>query len=122
MTIVVPDVVDEPAPRKPTRRRRVGRFTPRDVAVVGVLLGIPVALDVLLIWGPTLASVGLSFTSWDLVKPIKPVGTQNYEYIFDTYPKFWPAFQHNVLWLLFLALVATPFGLLLAVLLDKQVG
>ncbi|HZN76365.1 MAG TPA: sugar ABC transporter permease [Micromonosporaceae bacterium] len=121
MTIVVPDVVDEPAPRKPTRRRRVGRFTPRDVAVVGVLLGIPVALDVLLIWGPTLASVGLSFTSWDLVKPIKPVGTQNYEYIFDTYPKFWPAFQHNVLWLLFLALVATPFGLLLAVLLDKQV-
>jgi multiple sugar transport system permease protein len=121
MTVVIQEVTDSPAPPKPARRRRVGRFTPRDVAVVGVLLGIPVALDLLLIWGPTLVSVGLSFTSWDLVRPIKPVGLDNYDNIVNTYPPFWPALRHNVLWLLFLALVATPFGLLLAVLLNKQI-
>ncbi len=37
-----------------------------------------------------------------------------------TYPPFWPAIEHNVLWLVFLSLVATPLGLLLAVLLDQQ--
>ena len=29
--------------------------------------------------------------------------------------------QHNLLWLLFLALIATPLGLLLAVLLDQNI-
>lgn len=108
-----------PAPR--ARRRRVGRFTPRDIAVIGLLLGIPLLLDALLIWGPTLASVALSFTSWNGVTEIQPVGLENYRNIVTNYPPFWPAIRHNVLWLLFLGCVATPFGLFLAVLLDKQV-
>jgi multiple sugar transport system permease protein len=110
-----------PAPRKPPRRRRVTRFTPRDIAVIAVLLGIPVLLDVALIWGPTLASVGLSFTTWNGVGPIKPAGIQNYHNILTNYPPFWPAAQHNLIWLLFLGLVATPLGLFFAVLLDKQI-
>jgi multiple sugar transport system permease protein len=97
------------------------RFTPRDIAVVGVLLGIPVLLDVGLIWGPTLASIGLSFTSWNGVTDIEPVGVDNYRNIFTNYPPFWPAVEHNLLWLLFLGVVATPLGLFLAVLLDKQI-
>lgn len=106
-----------------SRRRRASRFTPRDIAVIGFLLGIPIFLDVVLIWGPTLASIALSFTSWGGLQGTapKPVGLQNYENIFTNYPPFWPAFRHNVLWLLFLGLVATPFGLFLAVLLDRQV-
>jgi multiple sugar transport system permease protein len=110
-----------PAPRDTPRRRRVTRFTTRDVAVVGVLLGIPVLLDAALIWGPTLASIGLSFTSWNGVGPIKPAGIQNYNNIFNNYPPFWPAARHNLIWLLFLGLVATPLGLFFAVLLDKQI-
>ncbi|GII21883.1 carbohydrate ABC transporter permease [Planosporangium mesophilum] len=96
-------------------------MTSRDVITLSVLLGVAVFLDVALIWGPTLASVLLSFTSWDGLSPIKPIGTRNYHAIFETYPLFWPAARHNLLWLAFLGLVATPLGLLLAVLLDKQI-
>ncbi|MFJ1680014.1 carbohydrate ABC transporter permease [Streptomyces sp. NPDC088251] len=104
-----------------TRRRVSRRFTGRDLAVLGVLLGIPVLLDIAIVWGPTLASVVLSFTSWDGVGDIKWVGTQNYANLFTNYPQFWPAARHNLLWLAFLGLVAAPFGLLLAVLIDRGV-
>jgi multiple sugar transport system permease protein len=110
-----------PAPPTTPRRRRVVRFTPRDIAVVGLLLGIPVLLDAALIWGPTLASVALSFTSWNGVTDIKPIGLDNYQNIVNNYPPFWPAVRHNLIWLLFLGLVATPLGLFFAVLLDKQI-
>ena len=43
----------------------------------------------------------------------------NYHEIFTIYPPFWPAVRHNLLWLAFLGVVATPLGLFLAVLLDK---
>ncbi|MER6101657.1 sugar ABC transporter permease [Streptomyces sp. NPDC001832] len=106
--------------------RRTGRqvsrqFTGRDLAVLGVLLGIPVLLDIAIVWGPTFASVVLSFTSWDGIGDIKWVGTQNYANLFTNYPQFWPAARHNLLWLAFLGLVAAPFGLLLAVLIDRGV-
>jgi multiple sugar transport system permease protein len=112
--------VPQPDARR-ARRRGPRRLTSRDLAVVGVLLGIPVLLDVALIWGPTLASVGLSFTSWDGIGDINWVGLKNYDSLFTDYPPFWPAVRHNLLWLAFLGLVATPFGLFLAVLLDKRI-
>ncbi|MES9507113.1 sugar ABC transporter permease [Streptomyces sp. NPDC000609] len=104
-----------------TGRRAARRFTGRDLAVIGMLLGIPVLLDVVVVWGPTLASVVLSFTGWDGIGDIKWVGTRNYENLFTNYPQFWPAARHNLLWLAFLGLVAAPFGLLLAVLIDRGV-
>lgn len=102
-------------------RRRMRRFTRRDLVVLGVLLGIPVLLDIVVVWGPTLASVGLSFTAWDGIGSIHGVGGQNYSNLVDAYPPFWPAIRHNLLWLAFLGVVATPFGLLLAVLIDRGV-
>ncbi|MFE5739447.1 carbohydrate ABC transporter permease [Streptomyces celluloflavus] len=109
-----------------TRARRAGRRGPRrhtrrDLAVLGVLLGIPILLDLALIWGPTLASVGLSFTTWDGVGDITWAGFKNYDNLFTTYPQFWPAVRHNLLWLVFLGVFAAPFGLLLAVLIDRGV-
>jgi multiple sugar transport system permease protein len=89
--------------------------------VLIVLLGIPIVLDLAIIWGPTVASIWLSFTSWDGVGEIKNVGTRNYHTIFEVYPLFWPAVRHNLLWLAFLGVVATPLGLFFAVLLDKQI-
>jgi multiple sugar transport system permease protein len=91
------------------------------MAVLGVLLGIPVLLDIVIIWGPTLASIGLSFTSWDGIGDIEWVGGKNYKNLVDNYPAFWPAVRHNLLWTAFLGLVATPFGLLLAVVIDRGV-
>jgi multiple sugar transport system permease protein len=102
-------------------RRQLRRFTRRDVVVLGVLLGIPILLDIVIIWGPTLASIGLSFTSWDGVGDIHWVGGDNYKNMVENYPVFWPAVRHNILWLLFLGLIATPFGLFLAVLIDRGV-
>ena len=105
--------------RRTTRGMR--RFTRRDAVVLGVLLGIPVLLDIVIVWGPTLASVGLSFTAWDGIGDIHVVGGQNYDNLVHSYPSFWPAVRHNLLWLAFLGLVATPFGLFLAVLIDRGV-
>ena len=102
-------------------RRGSRRFTARDLVVLGVLLGLPVLLDIAIVWGPTLASVVLSFTSWDGIGDIKWVGTQNYTNLFTNYPPFWPAVRHNLMWLGVLGFVATPFGLLLAVLIDRGV-
>jgi ABC-type sugar transport system permease subunit len=105
------------------RRRRVGRLTAGDRVAVTLMVGVPLAFVVGFIWFPTLASVYLSFTNWDGiggVDTINWIGTTNYQQIVEIYPPFWPAFRHNLIWLVFLALVPTILGMLLAYLLDKQ--
>jgi len=50
------------------------------------------------------------------------VGVDNYIQLFSgTYPFFWTAVVHNVFWLAFLMFVATPLGILMAVILDGKV-
>ncbi|MDQ1720641.1 MAG: raffinose/stachyose/melibiose transport system permease protein, partial [Pseudonocardiales bacterium] len=99
------------------------RLSGRDKWVLGVMVAIPTLLQAVLIWVPMLLSVGLSFTRWDGLElsNIRAAGLTNYRYVTQDYPPFWPAVQHNIIWLLFLAVVATPLGLLLAVLLDQQI-
>ena len=48
------------------------------------------------------------------------MGLQNYQQILTIYPPFWTAFRNNVLFLLVFTFIATPFGMLLAYLLDKH--
>jgi multiple sugar transport system permease protein len=87
------------------------------------MVGIPLLLDVIFIWWPTLSSILLSFTNWDGVGDVGPqnfIGLKNYQFLFSGYTLFWPAFFHNVIWLAWLALIATPLGILLAVLLDRE--
>jgi ABC-type sugar transport system permease subunit len=118
-TVAAP--VDVPVPR--TRTRRVRRLSGRDRMVLGLMVGIPTLIQAVLIWIPTLLSIGLSFTRWNglAVSDIKPAGLGNYRFAVEDYPPFWPAIAHNLIWLGFLALVATPIGLLLAVLLDQRI-
>jgi len=88
------------------------------------MAGVPVLVVGGLIWFPTLASIALSFTNWDGIGGITRahwVGTENYHQIATIYPPFWPAVKHNLIWLGFLTIVATPFGLLLAYQLDKKI-
>ena len=47
------------------------------------------------------------------------IGTTNYVNLFTAYPFFWPALFHNLIWLAWLMFIATPIGILLAVLLDR---
>jgi multiple sugar transport system permease protein len=120
-------LVATPPDRRPATpasgRKRLQRLTRRDKVVLGVMVGIPVLVELVMIWLPTLASVGLSFTKWNglALGDIKSNGVGNYSYIFQDYPQFWPAVRHNILWLLFLGVIATPLGLLIAVLLDQRI-
>jgi ABC-type sugar transport system permease subunit len=108
---------------RPRKKKRLQRLNKRDKIVLGFMVGIPVLVELVLIWLPTVASVGLSFTEWNglALGDIKSNGLQNYHYVFTTYPPFWPAVRHNILWLLFLGVIATPLGLLVAVLLDQRI-
>jgi ABC-type sugar transport system permease subunit len=87
------------------------------------MIGIPTLVVGAFVWFPTIASIGLSFTNWDGIGGVGTahwVGTQNYREIATIYTPFWPAVRHNLIWLAFLAFVATPFGLFLAYQLDKE--
>src|SRR6266542_1620495 len=87
------------------------------------MVGIPALLRVGLVWVPALASVALSFARWDGIgglDTIQWIGTRNYRQIFTIYPPFWPAVQHNIIWLVFFIVIPTTFGLFLAVQLDKK--
>jgi multiple sugar transport system permease protein/raffinose/stachyose/melibiose transport system permease protein len=105
------------------KRKKLRRLTRRDKIVLSVMVGIPTLIEALLIWLPAFGSIALSFTKWDGIdlSGIKSNGIQNYKYIFTNYPQFWPAVEHNILWLVFLSVIATPLGLLFAVLLDRRI-
>lgn len=98
-------------------------LTRRDKWTLGLLLGIPAAIHVFFVWIPALLSIVLSFARWDGIggiETIEWIGFRNYEQIATIYPPFWPAVRHNLIWLAFFLLVATPFGMFLAVQLDKE--
>jgi multiple sugar transport system permease protein/raffinose/stachyose/melibiose transport system permease protein len=105
------------------RKSRYSLLTRRDKAVMALMVGIPTFLCISLIWLPTIASIGLSFTNWRGITPLTEknfVGVNNYVNLFTQYPFFWPAVWHNVLWLFTLTFIATPIGMFLAVLLDRE--
>jgi multiple sugar transport system permease protein len=127
-------VMDEPAAApasgavkrkaKAPRGRREKTLPPRDRLTVIVMVAVPTILVVGLVWVPALMSVALSFTRWNGfggVDTIEWVGTQNYHDVATIYPPFWPAIRHNLIWLAFLFAFPTMLGILLAVLLDREV-
>src|SRR3954453_3816669 len=86
----------------PRRRRRYSLLTRQDKIVLGLAVGIPAFLHISLVWVPTISSIVLSFPSWNgvgVLKKIKFVGIDNYVNIFTGSPPFWPALQHNLVWL-----------------------
>src|SRR5664280_1861293 len=101
-------------------RQRWHLLTRRDKAVLALMVGIPLAIDVVLIWGSLIVDLLWSFTDWRGVGDMtggglghRFVGLTNYTQLFDgTYPFFWSAVLHNIFWLGFLMFVATPIGIL----------
>jgi multiple sugar transport system permease protein len=106
-------------------RRRYSLLTRRDKLVLTLMVVIPLFFDLALIWGPAIASIFLSFTDWHGIGALTSknfVGLDNYrQLVTGTYPFFYPALQHNLIWLAFLMFIATPLGILMAVLLDREV-
>ncbi|MFF7307779.1 ABC transporter permease subunit [Streptomyces sp. NPDC008137] len=121
-----PEAAAEPSPgaalrTSPTGHRRL--LTRRDRITLGLMAGLPTILHVLLVWLTALASIALAFTSWNGIgfDSIQWVGLQNFRELFTNNPQFWPAVEHNVVWFVVLILLPTPFGLFLAVQLDKRI-
>ena len=89
------------------------------------MVGIPLLLDVVFIWWPTLTSIYYSFTNWDGIGDITAgnfVGLSNYRFLLSGgYFQFWGAFGHNFIWLAWLTFIATPIGIFFAVLLDRDI-
>jgi multiple sugar transport system permease protein len=103
----------------PSRRRRRLRTTDRIVVVL--MVAVPAILVLLLVWLPALGSVALSFGKWNGIgglDRIQWIGFQNYHDVATIYPAFWPAMQHNLIWLVFLFVFPTVLGIVLAVVLD----
>ncbi len=108
-----------------TRQGRFHVLTRYDRRVLMLMVGIPLLLDVVFIWWPTLSSILLSFTNYNGVGEVTAsnfIGLKNYQFLFSGYTLFWPAFLHNIIWLAWLALIATPLGIFFAVLLDREMS
>ncbi|MFD8718862.1 carbohydrate ABC transporter permease [Streptomyces sp. NPDC059629] len=117
-----------PPPGRASEKRRIQQghkrlLTRRDRITLAFMAGVPTILHVLLVWVTAIASILLAFTSWDGIgfDSIKWVGLDNFKQLFIDNPQFWPAVEHNVIWFVVLILIPTPFGLFLAVQLDKKI-
>ncbi|WP_033308070.1 carbohydrate ABC transporter permease [Streptomyces iakyrus] len=115
-----------PAPTSPPAKTPHGHrrlLTRRDRLTLGLMAGVPTILHVLLVWLTALASIALAFTTWDGIgfDSITWVGLDNFRELFTSNPQFWPAVEHNVIWFVVLIVLPTPFGLFLAVQLDKKI-
>ena len=108
-----------------TNKGRYHVLTRYDRRVLMVMVGVPLLLQVVLIWWPTLTSFYYSLTNWDGIGDITSqnfVGLKNYQFLLSGgYFQFWPAVEHNVIWLAWLTFIATPLGIFFAVLLDRDI-
>jgi multiple sugar transport system permease protein len=110
---------------RPPRKSRYSPLNRRDKLLLFLMVAIPTTVVTLFVIVPTILSIIWSFGTWngigDPLTQTDWVGLWNYEVLFTKYPFFWPAVQHNIIWLVWLALLATPLGMFLAVLLDKNI-
>ncbi len=111
---------DPTTTRKVPKRRRMGRG---DRIIVTAMVAVPALLVLVLVWLPAAGSVALSFAKWNGfgdLDTIEWVGFQNFKDVATNYPPFWPAMKHNLIWLAFLFFIPTLLGMLLAVVLDRE--
>ena len=96
----------------------------RDRVWLGLMIGIPAFLHIVLVWIPALSTVALSFTAWDNLTPlteIQLVGFQNYWEIFTIFDsRLFPALFNNFVLVGFL-FGCSAIGVFFAYLLDKNV-
>ena len=106
------------------KKVRGRRFLSRnDRFTLAAFVGIPTLLQFIFLWIPALITILLSFTYWNGIRvtDIKWAGLANYKNIFFGTPIFYEALKHNLIWLLWFSLIATPLGILLAYQIDRQI-
>ncbi|HEY7597573.1 MAG TPA: sugar ABC transporter permease [Actinophytocola sp.] len=109
--------------RRPRKSRQVRSLTGTDRLIVAFMVVIPTLVVVGLVWGPAIGTIVLSFTDWNgigNISDINFVGMENYRNVTTNYPPFPPAIQHNIIWLVVFFVGPTLLGMLLAVMLDRE--
>jgi multiple sugar transport system permease protein len=71
--------------------------------------------------GPVLASLYLSFTKFDLLRPAQWIGSENYVRMFSADPRFWQALKVTFSYMAMEVPLKLAFALAVAVALDKAV-
>ena len=93
----------------------------RREAITFYLLISPWLLGFLIfVLGPMIASLGLSFTRWDLLSPAEFIGLQNYEKMFTRDPLFWQALKVTAIYTVFYVPIELAGGLLLAMIMNQK--
>ena len=71
--------------------------------------------------GPVVASLGLSFYQWSLIRPPRFVGLENYVTMFTNDPLFWQSLRVTLLYVAVAVPLQIAFALFLAILLNQKV-
>jgi multiple sugar transport system permease protein len=105
---------------RPARARRARRRV--DTRLAGYLFLLPWLVGFFfLTLGPTLSSLYLSFTDFDLLQVPRWIGLSNYARMFTGDPRFWGAVKVTLVYVLFSVPAKLAFALAVAVLLDKGI-
>ena len=113
-----PQVRDTPEPRAAPKRGPGGALRRRRRLVAWAFMVPLIVVNVLVILGPSVATIYYSFTEWSGIGPAEFVGLENYgDLLADG--DFWIAMWHNVIWTIFFLTVPIAMGLLGAFLLSQ---
>jgi multiple sugar transport system permease protein len=97
------------------------KFTQRE-AFWGYLFILPWLVGfVILRFGPMVASLGLSFTNFEIIAPPEFVGVANFVKMFTDDPSFWDALRVTVVYALFSVPAGITLSLIVALLLNQKV-
>ncbi len=88
------------------------------------MIGLPALFVLLIVWLPAIGTVLFSFTNWNGISPVDTIDVVGFTNYVDVaggdYPPFWTAVRNNALWLGVFFVLATPLGMFMAVLLDRD--
>jgi len=102
------------------RRKRVGSLARRE-AITFYLCISPWLLGFLLfVLGPMLASLGISFTRWDLLTPAKFIGWRNYEKMLTRDPLVWQSLRVTAIYTSAYVPLELAGGLVLALIMNQK--
>ena len=109
-------MTDAPAP---ARHGSVRRSMRRREAITGYLFILPALIGLLVFFAlPTVRALTISFTDWNLLRPAKVIGADNYVRLWSD-ANFWDSLKITLAYVLWNIPLQTSLALLIAVLADR---
>jgi len=101
-------------------RRRKGSLARREALTFYLLISPWLIGFLLFVLGPMIASLGISFTRWDLLSPAKFIGLDNYQKMFTRDPLFWQSLKVTAVYTAVYVPMELAGGLVLALLMNQK--